>query len=58
MRLSVHSDFVDPTKPTRNGYSVHRRPNPTMSLEDDVAHTATLAAKDGPAILVGHSTVS
>jgi len=41
---------------TRNGYSVTVVQNPTMSLEDDVAYTKrALAAKDGPAILVGHS---
>jgi len=59
----VHGGFVDGSgwegvykTLTRNGYSVTVVQNPTMSLEDDVAHTKrALAAKDGPAILVGHS---
>ena len=59
----VHGGFVDGSgwegvykTLTRNGYSVTVVQNPTMSLEDDVAYTKrALAAKDGPAILVGHS---
>jgi pimeloyl-ACP methyl ester carboxylesterase len=59
----VHGGFVDGSgwegvykTLTRNGYSVTVVQNPTMSLEDDVACTKrALAAKDGPAILVGHS---
>jgi pimeloyl-ACP methyl ester carboxylesterase len=40
----------------RDGYSVSIVQNPTISLEDDVAVTKrTLAAQDGPTILVGHS---
>src|SRR5260370_30653253 len=40
----------------RDGYSVGIVQNPTISLEDDVAVTQrTLAAQDGPTILVGHS---
>ena len=59
----VHGGFVDGSgwegvynTLTRNGYSVTVVQNPTMSLEDDVAYTKRApAAKDGPAILVGHS---
>src|SRR4030095_9613182 len=40
----------------KSGYSVSIVQNPTISLADDVAVTKrTLAAQDGPAILVGHS---
>src|SRR5467141_418449 len=61
--VMVHGGFVDDSgwegvykTLTRNGYSVTVVQNPTMSLEDDVAYTKrALAAKDGPAILVGHS---
>src|SRR5206468_8406983 len=41
---------------TRDGYNVSIVQNPTTSLADDVAFTKrTLAAQNGPAILVGHS---
>jgi hypothetical protein len=40
----------------KDGYTVAIVQNPTTSLADDVAVTKrTLAAQDGPAILVGHS---
>ena len=40
----------------KDGYTVSIVQNPTISLVDDVAVTKrTLAAQDGPAILVGHS---
>src|SRR5262245_38706987 len=40
----------------KDGYAVSIVQNPTISLADDVAVTKrTLAAQDGPAILVGHS---
>src|SRR5882672_8853909 len=40
----------------KDGYNVAIVQNPTTSLADDVAVTKrTLAALDGPAILVGHS---
>lgn len=40
----------------KDGYKVSIVQNPTISLKDDVAVTRrTLAARDGPAILVGHS---
>src|SRR5262245_16365773 len=40
----------------KDGYAVSIVQNPTISLADDVAVTKrTLAALDGPAILVGHS---
>ena len=40
----------------KDGYRVSVVQNPTTSLADDVAVTKrTLAAQDGPAILVGHS---
>jgi predicted alpha/beta hydrolase family esterase len=40
----------------KDGYTVSVVQNPTISLADDVAVTKrTLAAQDGPAILVGHS---
>src|ERR1700746_3077425 len=59
----VHGGFVDGAGwegvykiLTRDGYSVSIVQNPTISLEDDVAVTKrTLAAQDGPTILVGHS---
>ena len=41
---------------TKDGYNVSIVQNPTTSLADDVAVTKrTLAAQNGPAILVGHS---
>ena len=59
----VHGGFVDGSGwqgvyelLTQDGYSVSIVQNPTTSLADDVAVTKrTLAAQDGPAILVGHS---
>ena len=59
----VHGGFVDGSgwqgvyrALTKNGYSVTIVQNPTLSLADDVAVTKrTLAAQNGPAILVGHS---
>jgi pimeloyl-ACP methyl ester carboxylesterase len=59
----VHGGFVDGAGwegvykiLKRDGYNVSVVQNPTISLEDDVAVTKrTLAAQDGPAILVGHS---
>jgi len=59
----VHGGFVDGAGwegvykiLKRDGYNVSVVQNPTISLEDDVAVTRrTLAAQDGPAILVGHS---
>ena len=40
----------------KDGYTVSIVQNPTNSLADDVAVTKrTLAAQDGPVILVGHS---
>src|SRR2546422_4822321 len=59
----VHGGFVDGAGwegvykiLKRDGYSVSIVQNPTISLEDDVAVTKrTLAAQDGPTILVGHS---
>ena len=59
----VHGGFVDGSGwqgvydlLKRDGYNVSIVQNPTISLEDDVAVTKrTLAAQDGPAILVGHS---
>jgi pimeloyl-ACP methyl ester carboxylesterase len=59
----VHGGFVDGSGwegvyniLKRDGYSVSIVQNPTLSLEDDVAVTKrTLAAQDGPTILVGHS---
>ena len=59
----VHGGFVDgsgwqgvyDTLKT-DGYTVSIVQNPTISLADDVAVTKrTLAAQDGPVILVGHS---
>jgi pimeloyl-ACP methyl ester carboxylesterase len=45
-----------PPHPEEQGLQRHHRQNPTISLADDVAITKrTLAAQDGPAILVGHS---
>jgi pimeloyl-ACP methyl ester carboxylesterase len=59
----VHGGFVDGSgwegvykALKKNGYSVSIVQNPTISLAGDVAVTKrTLAAQDGPAILVGHS---
>src|SRR5262245_30447159 len=59
----VHGGFVDGSgwqgvyeTLKRDGYTVSIVQNPTISLADDVAVTKrTLAAQDGPAILVGHS---
>src|SRR3989454_11905975 len=59
----VHGGFVDGAGwegvykiLKRDGYNVSIVQNPTISLDDDVAVTKrTLAAQDGPAILVGHS---
>ena len=59
----VHGGFVDGSGWQRvydtlkkDGYTVSIVQNPTISLADDVAVTKrTLAAQDGPAILVGHS---
>jgi pimeloyl-ACP methyl ester carboxylesterase len=59
----VHGGFVDGSGwqgvydlLRKDGYNVSIVQNPTVSLADDVAVTKrTLAAQDGPAILVGHS---
>jgi pimeloyl-ACP methyl ester carboxylesterase len=59
----VHGGFVDGSGwegvyqgLTKDGYAVSIVQNPTISLADDVAVTKrTLAAQDGPVILVGHS---
>src|SRR3954471_24314600 len=59
----VHGGFVDGSGwrgvydvLTKDGYYVSIVQNPTTSLADDVAITKrTLAAQNGPAILVGHS---
>jgi len=59
----VHGGFVDGSGwegvyeiLNRDGYNVSVVQNPTSSLEDDVAVTKlSLAAVDGPALLVGHS---
>ena len=59
----VHGGFVDGSGwqgvydlLKKDGYNVSIVQNPTISLADDVAVTKrTLAAQDGPAILVGHS---
>ena len=59
----VHGGFVDGSGwqgvydlLTKDGYNVSIVQNPTASLADDVAVTKrTLAAQNGPAILVGHS---
>src|SRR5437016_11045784 len=59
----VHGGFVDGygwegvyRTLKKNGYNVSIVQNPTLSLADDVAVTKrTLAAQDGPVILVGHS---
>src|SRR5260370_850223 len=59
----VHGGFVDGSgwegvyKILKgHGYNVSIVQNPTITLEDDVAVTKrTLAAQEGPAILVGHS---
>ena len=59
----VHGGFVDGSGwqavydlLKKDGYNVSIVQNPTISLADDVAVTKrTLAAQNGPAILVGHS---
>jgi len=59
----VHGGFVDGSGweavhqiLTQDGYKVSIVQNPTNSLADDVAVTKrTIAAQDGPVILVGHS---
>src|SRR4029453_8987989 len=59
----VHGAFVDGAHwervyriLRRGGYSVSVVQNPTISLEDDVAVTRrVLARQNGPVILVGHS---
>src|SRR5208337_2966538 len=59
----VHGGFVDGAGwegvykiLKKDGYNVGIVQNPTISLEDDVRVTKrTLAAQEGPAILVGHS---
>ena len=59
----VHGGFVDGSgwegvykALKREGYSVTIVQNPTISLADDVAVTKrTIAAQNGPVILVGHS---
>jgi pimeloyl-ACP methyl ester carboxylesterase len=59
----VHGGFVDGSGwqgvhdvLTKDGYNVSIVQNPTISLADDVAATKrTVAAQNGPAILVGHS---
>src|SRR5262249_47557767 len=59
----VHGGFVDGSgwqgvyeTLKKDGYSVSIVQNPTISLADDVAVTKrTLAAQDGPTILVGRS---
>ena len=59
----VHGGFVDGSgwegvykALKKDGYTVSMVQNPTISLADDVAVTKrTLAAQNGPAILVGHS---
>jgi len=59
----VHGGFVDGSgwqgvyDTLRNkGYNIAIVQNPTISLADDVAFTQrTIAAQDGPVILVGHS---
>ena len=61
--LLVHGGFVDGSGwqgvynvLKKDGYDVSIVQNPTTSLADDVAVTKrTLAAQNGPAILVGHS---
>jgi hypothetical protein len=58
----VHGGFVDGSGwqgvydlLSKDGYNVSIVQNPTISLADDVAVTKrTLAAQNGPAILVGH----
>jgi len=59
----VHGGFVDGSgwegvykALKQDGYAVSIVQNPTISLADDVAVTKrTIAAQDGPVILVGHS---
>jgi pimeloyl-ACP methyl ester carboxylesterase len=59
----IHGGFVDGAGwegvyhiLKKDGYNVSIVQNPTITLKDDVAVTKrTLAAQDGPAVLVGHS---
>jgi pimeloyl-ACP methyl ester carboxylesterase len=59
----VHGGFVDGAGwrgvydiLKRDGFNVSVVQNPTLSLADDVAVTTrTIAAQDGPVVLVGHS---
>jgi pimeloyl-ACP methyl ester carboxylesterase len=59
----VHGGFVDGSGWAdvyrilkKDGYNVSIVQNPTLTLEDDVAVTRrTIAALDGPVVLVGHS---
>src|SRR5258708_21982908 len=59
----VHGGFVDGSgwegvynALKRDGYNVSIVQNPTITLADDVAVTKrTIAAQNGPVILVGHS---
>jgi pimeloyl-ACP methyl ester carboxylesterase len=59
----IHGGFVDGSgwegvydTLKKKGYKVTIEQNPTISLADDVALTKrTIAAQDGPVILVGHS---
>ena len=59
----VHGGFVDGAGwrgvydiLKRDGFNVSIVQNPTLSLADDVAVTTrTIAAQDGPVVLVGHS---
>jgi pimeloyl-ACP methyl ester carboxylesterase len=59
----VHGGFVDGSgwagvyrDLRKEGYEVSVVQNPTLSLADDVAVTRrTIAALDGPVLLVGHS---
>ena len=59
----VHGGFVDGAGRRgvydilkRDGFNVSIVQNPTLSLADDVAVTKrTIAAQDGPVVLVGHS---
>src|SRR5262245_38876927 len=61
--ILVHGAFVDGSgwegvysALKKDGYTVSIVQNPTISLTDDVAVTKrTLAAQNGPVILVGHS---
>src|SRR5207244_8780440 len=59
----VHGGFVDGSRwegvynvLKKDGYTITIIQNPTISLADDVAVTKrTIAAQNGPVILVGHS---